>query len=125
MLPNSEPRTIREHFVVPSIRSGKVARAQRSGVRYREGALQPINFGNDPFGVHPPQYLPLRKRGQTGSSAGVFESWCLRLSGRVPFGEHGGSCRRALIGTPSVAAWASECGLPDGGRFLHNPIHWH
>jgi hypothetical protein len=32
-LPHPKPRAMREHFVVPSIRSREVARAQRSGVR--------------------------------------------------------------------------------------------
>ena len=32
LLPEPEPRAVGEHFVVPSIRSGEVARAQRSRV---------------------------------------------------------------------------------------------
>jgi len=43
---------MREHFVVSSIRSREVARAQRSGVRRCEYALQPFDVGNGLFGVH-------------------------------------------------------------------------
>jgi hypothetical protein len=38
LLPEAKPRTISEHFVVPSIRSREVTRVQRSGVRHRKGA---------------------------------------------------------------------------------------
>jgi hypothetical protein len=43
---------MREHFIVPPIRSREIARTQRSGVRVCEDALQPLNFGNDLLGVH-------------------------------------------------------------------------
>jgi hypothetical protein len=43
---------LREHFVVPSIRSRKIARAQRTNVRHREGALKAFDFGNSLLGVH-------------------------------------------------------------------------
>jgi hypothetical protein len=43
---------MREHFVVPSIRSSEVARAQRSGVRVRKDALKALDFGNSLLGVH-------------------------------------------------------------------------
>jgi hypothetical protein len=43
---------MREHFVVSSIRSREVARAQRPFVRHREGALQQLDFGNSLLGVH-------------------------------------------------------------------------
>ena len=46
---------MREHLVVPSIRSGEVARTERSGVRGCEDALQPLDFSNALFGVHPSQ----------------------------------------------------------------------
>jgi hypothetical protein len=44
---------MREHFVVPSIRSREVTRAQRSGVRVCEDAFQSLNLGNGLLGVHP------------------------------------------------------------------------
>jgi hypothetical protein len=43
---------MRERIVVPSVRSPEVARAQRSGVRHRENALQSLDFGNGLLGVH-------------------------------------------------------------------------
>ena len=39
LLPKSKPWAMREHIVVPSIRSREVAWAKRSGVRHRESAL--------------------------------------------------------------------------------------
>jgi hypothetical protein len=47
---------MREHFVVPSIRGRKVARAQRSCVALCEDALKAFDFGNSPLGVHLVQY---------------------------------------------------------------------
>ena len=44
---------MREHLVVPPIHSRKVAGAQRSGIRHCEGALQPLDFSNALFSVHP------------------------------------------------------------------------
>lgn len=52
LLPKAEPRAVRKHFVVPPIRSREVARAQRSGVRYCEDALKPLDVGNSLLGVH-------------------------------------------------------------------------
>jgi hypothetical protein len=52
MLPKSELWAMREHYVVPSIRSREVARAQRSGVRHCEDALKALDFGNGLLGVH-------------------------------------------------------------------------
>src|SRR3984885_6279813 len=43
-LPKMKPRALREDFVVPSIRSREVARAQRSIVRRCEDALYPLDF---------------------------------------------------------------------------------
>lgn len=43
---------MREHFVVPSIRSGEVARAQWSSIRHRQDALKALDFGNSLLGVH-------------------------------------------------------------------------
>jgi hypothetical protein len=39
--PNPKARAMRQHFVVRSIRDREVARAQRSGIRHCEDALQP------------------------------------------------------------------------------------
>ena len=52
-LPKPEPRAAGVHFVVPSIYSGEVTRGHRSGVGDVEDALQPLDFGNGLFGVHP------------------------------------------------------------------------
>jgi hypothetical protein len=51
-LPKTKPRALREDFVVPSICSREVARAQRSIVRRCEDALYPLDFGNGLLGVH-------------------------------------------------------------------------
>jgi hypothetical protein len=51
-LPKAKPRTLRKHLVVSSIRSRKIARAQRSNVRHREDALKALDFGNSLLGVH-------------------------------------------------------------------------
>jgi hypothetical protein len=47
---------MREHVVVPAIRSREVAWAQRSVVRHCEDALKVLDFSNAPFSVHPSQY---------------------------------------------------------------------
>jgi len=47
---------MREHVVVPAIRSGEIAHAARSGVRHRENALQPLDFGDGPVNVHAAQF---------------------------------------------------------------------
>jgi len=46
------------------IRSREVTCAQRSGVRHREDALQPLDFGKGLVGVHPSQYLTEPRRGR-------------------------------------------------------------
>jgi hypothetical protein len=51
-LPKPEPRAVREHFAVPSIRSREIVSAHRSGVRHRKGALQPLDFSDGLLGVH-------------------------------------------------------------------------
>jgi hypothetical protein len=55
---------VREQVVVPAIRGRDVAGAQWSGIRDRVDALQPLDFGNGPLGVHPSQYGPERWEGQ-------------------------------------------------------------
>jgi hypothetical protein len=52
MLPQPKPRAVREHLIVPPIGSREIARAQRSGVRRGEDALQPIDFSYRLLGVH-------------------------------------------------------------------------
>ena len=52
LLPKAKPRAMREHFVVSSIRSREVVRAQRSFVRHCEDALKALDFGNSLLGVH-------------------------------------------------------------------------
>ena len=51
-LPEPKPRAVREHFVVPSIRSHEVPRARRSNVRHHEDALKALDFGYNLLGVH-------------------------------------------------------------------------
>ena len=51
-LSQPKPRAMREPVIVPSIGSREVALAQRSGVRQREDALQPLDFGNGLVNVH-------------------------------------------------------------------------
>ncbi|MGO9088397.1 MAG: GAF domain-containing protein [Candidatus Sulfotelmatobacter sp.] len=51
-LPQAKPRTMREHLVVPSIRSREVACAQRSCVRHGEDAFQQLDFGDGSVNVH-------------------------------------------------------------------------
>jgi hypothetical protein len=51
-LPKAKPWALRKHFVVSSIRSREVARAERSGVRLCEDALKLLDFGNSLLDVH-------------------------------------------------------------------------
>jgi hypothetical protein len=46
-----------EHIVVPSIRSREVTNAQRSRVRHREDALQPLDFPDGLLGIHALHHL--------------------------------------------------------------------
>jgi hypothetical protein len=52
LLPQPKPWAMSQHFVMSSIRSREVARAQRSGIRHCEDALKALDFGNDLLGVH-------------------------------------------------------------------------
>jgi hypothetical protein len=70
MLPKPKPRAVPEHFVVPPIRSRKVACAQQSRVWHREDALQPLDLSNALLGVHTSQYLTERQGGQFGAASG-------------------------------------------------------
>jgi hypothetical protein len=69
MLPQPEPRAVRQILIMPPIRSREVARAQRSGVGHGEDALQPLDLGNGLFSVHPSQYLTERRGGQFGGDS--------------------------------------------------------
>ena len=60
---------MREHIVVPAIRSREVAWAQRSVVRHCEDALKVLDFSNAPFSVHPSQYPIERQAGQFGAAS--------------------------------------------------------
>jgi hypothetical protein len=51
-LPNPEPRALLEPFVMPSIRSGEIAPAQRSGVLHCENALKALDLGDSLLRVH-------------------------------------------------------------------------
>jgi len=57
VLPETKPRAVREHVVVPSIRGHEVRRTQRSRVRRCENALQALDFSNDLIGIHWPQMI--------------------------------------------------------------------
>jgi hypothetical protein len=54
-LPQLKPGAVREHFVVPAIRSRKVACAERPNIRRFEHFLQLPDFVNDAFNVHASQ----------------------------------------------------------------------
>lgn len=60
---------MREHLVVPPIRSREVACAQRSRVGHREDALQSLDIGDSLLGVHPSQCLTERRGGQSGAAS--------------------------------------------------------
>src|ERR1700682_3123463 len=66
---------MREHFVVPSIRSREVERAQRSGVWCCEDALKALDFGDSLLSVHSSQYPTWAWQSSNGS--GICMS-CLR-----------------------------------------------
>lgn len=55
MLPQLEPRAMREHLIVPTIRSRDVACAEWPYVRGFEHFLKLLNLGNDAFNVHASQ----------------------------------------------------------------------
>jgi hypothetical protein len=50
--PEFEPRTVRQHFVVPSVRSGEVARVQGAVVPHRKDTLKAFDLSNSLLGVH-------------------------------------------------------------------------
>ena len=52
LLPQPKPRAMREHFVVPSIGSSKVACAEWPNIRPFEHFLKLLNIVDDAFNVH-------------------------------------------------------------------------
>src|SRR5438445_13322584 len=60
MLPQPEPRAMREHFVMPSIGSRDVACAEWPNIRRFEHFLYLRNLVDDAFNVHASQYLTER-----------------------------------------------------------------
>jgi hypothetical protein len=62
---------MREHFVVPSIRSREVARPQRSDVRSFEHFLKLLNLVNDAFNVHASQSSKEKARSQPEATTSV------------------------------------------------------
>ena len=52
MLPQLEPRTMRQHFIVPSVRSRDVACAEWSNVRSFEHFLELLNVIDNAFSLH-------------------------------------------------------------------------
>jgi hypothetical protein len=89
LLPKAKPRAMREHFVVPSIRSGEVAPAEGSGVRRCEDALKALDVGNSLLGVHSVSISDMNvaivKRSGIGMSCLAAELMtnvtCLRIAG--------------------------------------------
>jgi hypothetical protein len=82
-LPKAKPRTLREHFVVPSIRSRKIAWAQRSNVRHREDALKAFDVGNSLLGVHSVPISNIRVAMVKPSGICAFPQWPV---GAIPTG---------------------------------------
>jgi len=72
-LPEPKPRAVGLLLIVPPIRSREVACAQWSRVGHREDALQPLDFSNALFSVHPSQYLTERQGGQFGATTPSVE----------------------------------------------------
>jgi hypothetical protein len=64
VLPKTKPGALRMPLVVLLIRSRNVARAQRPRIGSREDPLQPLDFGDGVFDVHPDQYLTYPRAGQ-------------------------------------------------------------
>jgi len=55
-MPQPKPRATGLLLMMPPIRSQEITWAQRSRVGHREDALQPLDFSNALFSVHPSQY---------------------------------------------------------------------
>src|SRR4029077_14197400 len=52
LLPETEPGTLRQFFVVPAVCGREIAQVERSGVWGREDAFQQLDVGNGLFRVH-------------------------------------------------------------------------
>jgi hypothetical protein len=78
LLRQPEPRAVRERLVVPSICSCEVACAERSGVRHRKDALQPLDFSNGVIGVHASQSSSTRReRVKRKQHWSFLTDWCV------------------------------------------------
>jgi hypothetical protein len=60
LLPKTKPRTMREFFVVPSIRRREVTRVQWPRIGRRVDILKALDFGNRLLDVH---YVPISNIG--------------------------------------------------------------
>lgn len=56
VLPELEPRAVRQRFIVPSIGRGDIARGERSDIRSFEHLFELLNFVNYAFNIHARQY---------------------------------------------------------------------
>ena len=52
MLPELKPRAMRQHFIVPAIRSGDIGCAEWSSVRCFEHFLQLLNLVDEALNIH-------------------------------------------------------------------------
>jgi hypothetical protein len=66
MLPEPEPWAVRQFLIVSSIRNGDIVGRERSCVRHREQALQPLNLSNRLVNVHSSIIEDERRISQTG-----------------------------------------------------------
>jgi hypothetical protein len=81
---------MREHFVVPSIRSREVAGAQRSGVRHREDALKALNFDDSLLGVHSVSLSNMSVAIVKRSGIRAFPQWPIGAIPAARTGAYGG-----------------------------------
>jgi len=56
MLPEPKPRAMRQHFIVPAIRSGDISCSEWSNIRCFEHFLYLLNFVDDALYIHARQY---------------------------------------------------------------------
>jgi len=103
--PKPKPRAAGLLLIMPPVRSREVARAQRSGVRRCEDALQPFDFGNGLLGVHS---VPISNMGAAiVKPSGICMS-CLRNSCAA---NRSASARPVLPPrTAALAASPAHCG---------------
>lgn len=80
LLPEAEPGTVRELFVVPAICGGEIAQVKRSGVWDREDAFQQLDVGNGLFRVHSTSMIHNRGSEVKSPVCRGLSSWpCRRL----------------------------------------------